>query len=200
MPDTSKTTQTIPLFPLNTVLFPEGPLPLRIFEPRYLDMISDCLRHNTGVGIILIEEGSETGKAARTHAVGTLCHISYWNRRSDGLLGVTMTGDQRFRVLRHEVTAQQLLMGEVEMLPNEAAQALPEEFTPLAELLERIIRELEPPYSTMKKRLQDACWVSCRLTELLPLDLRRKQSLLELDDPLQRLAVINESLHELEMG
>ncbi|HEB58913.1 MAG TPA: peptidase S16 [Gammaproteobacteria bacterium] len=200
MSDTAKATRTIPLFPLNTVLFPEGPLPLRIFEPRYLDMVSDCLRHDTGIGIILIEEGSETGPTTQTHQVGTLCHISYWNRRSDGLLGVTMTGDQRFRVLRQEVCDRHWLVGEVEMLPNEPAQSLPEEFIPLAELLERIIGQLDPPFTTMKKRLQDACWVGARLTELLPLDLRRKQSLLELDNPLQRLAVLNESLHELEMG
>ncbi len=199
MPDTPKATQTIPLFPLNAVLFPEGPLPLRIFEPRYLDMVSDCLRRDTGIGVILIAEGSETGPPAQTHQVGTLCHISYWNRRSDGLLGVTMMGDQRFRVLDQRLSPGGWLEGEVEMLPNEPAQSLPDEFNPLAELLERIIGQLDPPFTTMKKRLEDACWVSARLTELLPLDLRRKQALLELDNPLQRLAVINESLHELEM-
>ena len=70
---------TIPLFPLNTVLFPQGVLPLRIFEPRYLDMISDCLKNNTGIGVVLIREGKEVGSAASTYDVGTMSEIHYWH-------------------------------------------------------------------------------------------------------------------------
>ena len=191
---------TIPLFPLNTVLFPEGPLPLRIFEPRYLDMVSDCLKHNTGIGIVLIEDGSETGNAARTYQTGTMGHIGYWNKRADGLLGVTIVGDQRFRILSQSVEPSQLVMAEVELIPNETEQAIPEEFEPLAELLERIIQQLSPPYTTMKRYMHDASWVSARLTELLPLDLVKKQSLLEINDPMERLGTIFESLHEIELA
>ena len=90
---------TVPLFPLNTVLFPGGVLPLRIFEPRYLDMVSDCLKSDTGIGVVLIKDGAETGKAADTYDTGTLSGISYWHKRPDGILGVTLKGDQRFRIL-----------------------------------------------------------------------------------------------------
>ena len=190
----------IPLFPLNTVLFPGGPLPLRIFEPRYLDMVSECLKHDTGIGIVLIENGSEVGNAANTYKTGTMGHIGYWNKRSDGLLGVTIVGDQRFRIQSQFVEPSQLVMAEVELIPNEAEQALPEEFEPLAELLERILQQLSPPYTTMEKHIHDASWVSARLTELLPMDLLKKQSLLEMNDPMERLAVIFESLHEIELA
>ncbi len=78
-------TQRIPLFPLQTVLFPGGPLPLRIFEPRYLDMISDCMKKNIGIGVVLIRDGQEVGAAAETHNVGTVCKITYWNKRNDGV-------------------------------------------------------------------------------------------------------------------
>ena len=77
----------VPLFPLNTVMFPGGVLPLRIFEPRYLDMVSDCMRGDVPIGVVLIRDGLEVGRAAQTYDVGTLGVISYWNRRSDGLLG-----------------------------------------------------------------------------------------------------------------
>ena len=191
---------TIPLFPLNTVLFPGGPLPLRIFEPRYLDMVSECMRHDTGIGVALIEDGSEVGSAARTYQTGTMGHIGYWNKRSDGLLGVTIVGDQRFRIIEQFVEPSQLVMAEIELIPNETEQPLPEEFEPLAELLERIILQLSPPYTTMKKHMQDASWVSARLTELLPMELVKKQSLLELLDPIERLSTIFDSLHEIELA
>jgi Lon protease-like protein len=80
------------------VLFPGGPLPLRIFEARYLDMISRCLKTDTPFGVLLIRDGDETG-AARTHTVGTLARIVDWYQGSDGLLGVTAAGEQRFRLL-----------------------------------------------------------------------------------------------------
>ena len=110
---------TIPLFPLNTVLFPGGPLPLRVFEPRYLDMVSRCLKTNTAIGICLIQDGNETGEAAQTYDVGTLGHITYWQKRSDGLLGITVRGEQRFRICSRNVEPSQLIVAEVEPLPND---------------------------------------------------------------------------------
>src|SRR5512139_2924175 len=93
----------IPLFPLHTVLFPGGPLALRIFEPRYLDMISRVMKEERRFGICLIQEGEEVGDAAQPHTIGTLGRISYFNRRSDGLLGITVQGEQRFRILKTEI-------------------------------------------------------------------------------------------------
>ena len=82
----------VPLFPLNTVLFPGGPLPLRIFEARYVDMISHCLKENASFGVLLIREGQEAGTPASTFEVGTLARIVDWYQGSDGLLGVTAIG------------------------------------------------------------------------------------------------------------
>ena len=88
----------IPLFPLGTVLFPGGPLPLRIFEPRYLDMVSDCLRNDKAFGVCLIKDGREVGEPAQPFDVGTMAKIVDWDRTDDGLLAITALGTSRFRI------------------------------------------------------------------------------------------------------
>jgi len=138
--------QIIPLFPLNTVLFPRGFLPLRVFEPRYLDMISNCMKTEKGIGVVLIREGREVGQAASTYDVGTLSQISYWHKRTDGLLGVTLSGAQRFRILSHEVQANQLVVAEIELLPEISACPLEEQYLPMAAMLEKIVTQLDPPF------------------------------------------------------
>lgn len=189
-------TVTIPLFPLNTVLFPGGVLPLRIFEPRYLDMVSKCLRTETGIGVILIKEGSEVGDAAEPHDLGTMTSICYWTKRKDGLLGVTLKGEQRFRIISHSVEANQLITAEVELLPAEAETQVLGEYQHLVELLRQIIDQLEPPYTTMPTHYDDAGWVSARLVEILPLQLSEKQWFLQVEDPLERLAELSVRLQE----
>lgn len=189
-------TSTIPLFPLNAVLFPGGVLPLRIFEPRYLDMVSKCLKNNLGIGVVLIKDGSEIGEAAEIYDVGTLTHISYWNKRKDGLLGITLRGEQRFRVLSQEVEPSQLIMAEVEMLPSEDEARIDEEYQPMVDLLQQIINQLEPPYTTMPTHFDDAGWVSARLVELLPIELDEKQEFLKSEDPYERLARLSRRLDE----
>ena len=114
----------IPLFPLNTVLFPGGPLPLRIFETRYIDMVKDCVKDDAPFGVLLIREGGETG-AATTHTVGTLARITDWYQGSDGLLGVTAVGERRFRLLSSERLASGLNVGQIEVLPDEPSMPLP---------------------------------------------------------------------------
>lgn len=189
-------TVTIPLFPLNTVLFPGGVLPLRIFEPRYLDMVSNCLRTETGIGVILIKEGSEVGHAAKTHEIGTMASICYWNKRNDGLLGVTLRGERRFRIISQSVEPSQLLVAEVELLPDAAETPVLAEYRHMVDLLRQIINQLEPPYTTMPTHYDDADWVSARLVELLSLQLSEKQWFLQLDDPLERLVELSSRLHE----
>lgn len=178
---------TIPLFPLNTVLFPGGVLPLRIFEPRYLDMISHCLRTESGIGVVLIKQGQEVGKAAETYNVGTLSKIRYWNRRPDGMLGVTLEGEQRFSILSREINRNQSIQAEVELLPEIIGGTLAESQRYLARILENILGQLEPPYSTMQQHLDDEDWVASRLIELLPLDLEQKQRLLSEDNASKKL-------------
>lgn len=184
------TTARIPLFPLHSVLFPGGPLVLRVFEPRYLDMVSRCLKEETGFGVVLIKEGEETGRAAETHEVGTYVRITYWNRRADGLLGVTVRGQQRFRILSREVQPDQLVLAEVELLPEEPRLPVPPAYGALVELLTSILDQLDHPYLTLPREYDNAAWVAARLAELLPISRQRKQQLLETDDPLLRLKVI----------
>lgn len=177
----------IPLFPLHTVLFPGGVLPLRIFEPRYLDMVSDCLRQDSGFGICLIREGKEIGVAASTYEVGTLARISWFDRRDDGLLGINVSGEQRFRILTSEVQPNQLVRAEVELLAAEPPCVVPEDYRHLAQLLQGILDQLDFPYAKLPRHYDDAAWLGARLTELLPLKLELKQYLLQLDDALARL-------------
>jgi len=188
--------QIIPLFPLNTVLFPRGFLPLRVFEPRYLDMISNCMKTEQGIGVVLIREGREVGQAASTYDVGTLTQISYWHKRTDGLLGVTLSGLQRFRILSHDVQANQLVLAEVEMLPEIGACSLEARYLPMAAMLEKIVTQLDPPFSTMEPCYGDGDWVSARLIELLPLPLETKQHLFMLEDVSTRLQELEKILSE----
>lgn len=181
---------TIPIFPLHSVLFPGGPLALRIFEPRYLDMVSRCLKEESGFGVCLIKEGSEVGPAAEVYAVGTLGQITYWYQRADGLLGVTLVGEQRFHILGQRVESNQLLVAEVELLPNDPPHPVPEVYQGLVAMLKRIMGELEHPYINLPKQYEDAGWVSARLVELLPLAHSYKQRLLQEEEPLRRLDVL----------
>ena len=190
----------VPLFPLNTVMFPGGVLPLRIFEPRYLDMVSDCLRSDTPIGVVLIRDGLEVGKAAQTHAVGTLCVISYWNRRNDGLLGITLTGTQRFRITDHEVRPNQLILADIETLPSVQPVPINSKYQGMANLLRKIISQLEPPYTTMPAHYDDLEWISARLCELLPIPLDYKQALLEYDDIIARIEQLYALMQQSEVG
>lgn len=189
----------LPLFPLNTVLFPGGVLPLRIFETRYIDMVRRCLREDSGFGVCLIREGAETGAPAAVHAVATEAHIIDWEQRSDGLLGIVAEGRRKLRILRTRAMPDRLLMGEVEALPEEPHILLPTEFQSLAALLQRILGEIGPPYSKLPARLDDAAWVGSRLIELLPLEHAEKQRLLELDEPLARLFHLRDAMLRLDL-
>jgi Lon protease-like protein len=176
----------VSLFPLHTVLYPGGPLPLRIFEKRYLDMISRCMKSDSPFGVLLIKEGSETG-TAETCDVGTLAKITDWYQGSDGLLGVTAVGQQRFRVGSARREADGLFVGEVDLLPMESACPLPEKYQPLAEILSGVLDDLGRLYEDIEKNYGDAGWISYRYAEILPITPPQKQYCLESDDPIERL-------------
>ena len=186
----------IPLFPLHTVLFPGGPLPLRIFEARYLDMVSDCLKRDAPFGILLIREGSETGPAT-TCEVGTLARITDWYQGSDGLLGITALGEARFRLVAADRGPDGLNTGEVETLPEPVPVPLPEDLRPLARMLESVLDDLGRLYEPLPRRYDDAAWVSYRFAEILPISPDEKQVCLETDDPLARLQLVRRALHEV---
>lgn len=190
---------TIPVFPLHTVLFPGGVLPLRIFEPRYLDMISKCMKTHSGFGVCLIREGHETGVAADVYAVGTLANITDWHRREDGLLGITVVGQQRFTLISHQVESNQLITARVALLPAEADIDIPAPYLSVVELLRQTLAQIEHAYPDAPQKYTNASWVSYRLSELLPLTVQTKQEFLQLHDPLQRLERIQALLAKLDL-
>jgi len=176
----------LPLFPLHTVLFPGGPLALRIFEPRYLSMVARCMREQTGFGVVLIEAGSEAG-AARFAATGTRADIVDWNRGRDGLLAIVAQGRDRFTVAHSHRQPDGLYVGHVEPLPAEPPLVVPERYRQLSALVAELLDGSDHHDPDVQKHLADASWVGYRLAESLPLPSATKQSLLELSDPVGRL-------------
>ena len=177
---------TIPLFPLNIVLFPDGPLPLRIFETRYVDMVRDCMRQDRGFGVVLIREGREVGPA-ETFDVGTMAKITDFDQLPDGLLGLTCVGQQRFRIVTRRVAKDGLNVVDVEWLTTEPRLEVPPRHARLSRLLQLVLPQLGEVYTGIDMRLDDAAWVGHRLAEILPLQLTAKQDFLEMNDPVQRL-------------
>lgn len=182
----------IALFPLHTVLFPGGPLPLRIFETRYTDMVRRCMREQQPFGVVLIQEGEEAGPVATTATVGCSARIADFDTLRDGLLGISCVGERKFRVLRVWRAADRLNMGEVSWIEPEPPQALPAQHARLGDTLRHALDELAEQYQHVEKNFQDATWVGARLVELLPIELNDKQVLLELDDPIARLDALLE--------
>nr|WP_156500081.1 LON peptidase substrate-binding domain-containing protein [Ectothiorhodospira sp. BSL-9] len=189
----------LPLFPLNTVLFPGGVLPLRIFETRYIDMVRQCMRTESPFGVCLIREGPEVAGTAQVHTMGTWGRIVDWDRRADGLLGITVMGESRFRVETTWARKDHLLMGEVEAVEWPPEVGLPEEFLPLSGLLQRLVEQLPPPYGLLHGHYDQAGWVGARLAELMPLDLKEKQAMLEMDDHLARLFRLRDAMMGLQL-
>ena len=188
-------TVEIPLFPLRTVLFPGGYLPLRIFEQRYLTMVRDCARNDTGFGVCLIKEGEEAVAPVKTAQVGTHAQIIDWYTLEDGLLGVSATGTIRFIT---EDTWQEddgLFRARVRILAEPPKCTVPAAFSVLSDVLGRFMEKVAHQYPDYTPdHLQDASWLGYRLSELLPLGGIEKQHLLEMSDPLERLQNLVEIL------
>jgi uncharacterized protein len=178
----------LPLFPLGTVLFPGGPLSLRVFEPRYLDMTRSCLRSSTPFGVVLILDGAEVGEIVSLAPLGTSARLVDFDTLPDGLLGIVCVGEQRFRIGRHWQQPDGLHCGEVDYLPEDARCALPAEYAHFGELLRDVLPRLGRAYAYAEAHYDDAGWVANRLAEVLPLNGAEKLSLLAQADPLQRLA------------
>lgn len=188
MPEPESAADEIALFPLHTVLFPGGPLPLRIFEARYIDMVRRSLRAQTAFGVVLMEGGDEAGAAVATATIGTSARIADFYSLPDGLLGVTCLGVRKFRLRGRRVQSDGLNLGEVDWLAAEGEIELPGEYQHLGQLLRKVLPELGDFYEGVAKHFEDSAWVGYRLAEILPLSLSDKQYCLELDDPLARLA------------
>jgi len=181
----------LPLFPLSTVLFPGGPLSLRIFETRYVDLIRRCLKEQSGFGVVLIKSGAEVGEVAQLAECGTTARLIDFESRPDGLLGVRCLGGERFRLLERRQQADGLHVASVQLIPGDQARPVPGECAHLQALL----RELLPrvgEYARVDTHYEEAGWVANRWAEILPLEADERQALLELADPLARLAWVAE--------
>jgi Lon protease-like protein len=193
----SQEVRELPLFPLNTVLFPGGPLPLKIFEPRYLDMISRCLREQSGFAVVLITEGEETATTASFAATGTEASIVDFDRLEDGLLGISCIGRERVRVLEAWREADGLNWGRVIGIDADPVLPVPPAQSWLGDVVRRVLPDAGDVYRHVDLR-DDAAWVGNRLAEMLPLSLADKQALLELTDPLERLTALEPAVGRTE--
>ncbi len=183
-----------PLFPLKTVLLPGNTLALKIFEPRYLDMVAACLRENSEFGIVLIYRGDETGVGADIYSIGTTARICDWENRADGLLSISVEGVDRFEIVSTRTEANGLLYAEIERLDDgEASAEVPDQFYYMRELLEHISTQADKP--------TEESWtfseVLYRLIYLLPLETNLKQRLLEIDDGNDRATILHAELIRL---
>ncbi len=190
----------LPLFPLSTVLFPGGLLPLRIFETRYVDMVGRCMRESSPFGVVLIRAGAEVGEVVDTAELGTTARIVDFSKLPDGLLGITCQGERKFRLLRRWRRSDGLHLGEVEYPTPEGVAAVPKEYEHLADLLRTVLPDLGEPYASMAGDFGDASWVGCRLAEILPLEPADKLALLEIDVPVERLARLNSIVRRAPAG
>jgi hypothetical protein len=184
-------TRELPLFPLQTVLFPGGPLDLRIFEPRYLDMVARVLRADNRFGVVAIRSGSEVG-AAETFAVGTSAEIVDWED-TGGLLAIRTLGRESFRIEDSSRRSDGLYVGRVAVLDELPSTPLPAEHAKLATLLRTLLAQL-PAYAGIATAYDDATWVGARLAEILPFAVSLKQAVLEARDPRERLERIAAAL------
>jgi Lon protease-like protein len=188
--------ESVPLFPLQTVMFPGALLPLRIFEVRYMDMAKACLKDGTPFGICLIREGEEVGRPAVPEPVGCLARIAECDMEELGILKVVAEGTRRFRIVESEVTRQGLIVGEIEDLLPERPVPAAAGLEDCARFLEKAIRGIGEARFREPFLLDDASWVGFRLAEILPLRNDVKQKLLELTDAELRLGVLHRFLRQ----
>ncbi|CAN5201515.1 LON peptidase substrate-binding domain-containing protein [soil metagenome] len=205
----------LPIFPLNTVLFPGGVLPLRVFETRYMDMIRECMKAEQRFGVCLISAGTEVarkrGESATPQAVGCLAEIRDWDMREMGVLNITTIGRDRFRILDSTTSSGGLIRASAELIDPDLPTPVEDEHAACVQLLARIIAELEerhaqPPDADDEGTrtfpfaepytLGDAGWVANRLCEVLPVPLKAKQKLMELEDGRERLAIVDTYLRQ----
>lgn len=189
--------QTLPIFPLGTVLFPGGEIVLRIFEPRYVAMVRRCLAENSPFGVCLIRAGFEVGTAAIPHDIGCTARISHWEEPTEDRFLIRARGENRFLIATRAVADDGLISARVTLLEPPDPIPLPERFSPLRTMLEDAIERVGAEHFPAPQRLDDADWVAYRIAEHLPITPERRQQLLEEDKPLQRLETIAEILAEL---
>ena len=193
----------VPIFPLSTVLFPGGVLPLRIFEARYMDMVRDCMQRDAPFGVCLITKGGEVGDAAEHEPIGCLAHIRGWDMEQLGLLQLRTIGGTRFRIVDRRVGRNGLIRASADGLPEDERVDVPDDMADCAALLRKIVDELREREPDADKRMiaepcdfESAAWVANRLCEFLPIPNPAKHKLMVLDEPLARLGLVQRWLQQ----
>ncbi|HEY4371248.1 MAG TPA: LON peptidase substrate-binding domain-containing protein [Burkholderiales bacterium] len=184
----------LPIFPLGTVLFPGGSLPLKVFEARYVDMTRECMKAGRPFGVCLIKEGKEVGVPAVPHEIGCLATITDWDMQQLGVLQIKTRGSQRFRVLSSKVEANGLIRAKAEPMADDAATGVRAEFSGCMILLKAVLPKLPADLIPEPHDFNNAVWLSNRLCEVLPIPALAKQKLMELEDPDSRLEIIHKYL------
>jgi len=197
------TATEIPLFPLRTVLFPGGVLPLRIFEPRYVDMVRHCMRGESGFGVVLIREGNEARVPGQAQTpdifdIGTEARIVDFNQADNGLLGIVARGERKFRIRRTREQKDHLLLGEVEFLAEEVSGELLPEHANLVEVLKELTKHPLVQKLNLEVDFEQARSVSFRLADLLPIEPEIKQALLQLRWPKERLMELSRIVRKFQ--
>ena len=191
--------QEVPIFPLGTVLFPGGVLPLRIFEVRYVEMAKACLKDGSPFGVCLIREGAEVGTPAVPEPIGCLARIASVDVEELGILKVKSEGLERFRIASSEVNRHGLVVGRIEDLHPEPEVREAPGLAECALFLRKLIAGIGPDRFAEPYRFEDASWVGFRLAEILPLRMDVKQKLLELTDATLRLAILHKFLQQQKL-
>jgi Lon protease-like protein len=214
---------SLPLFPLNTVLFPGGVLPLRIFEVRYLDLITRCQREGAPFGVVCLTQGSEVRQPRRQAepapamsddfeqqafaAVGTMAHIMEVESPQPGLMMIRCTGGRRFRLTRREQLKHGLWVGDAQWLPDDLPVPVPPDLAHVKLALERLVQNMQATMSQMDAlplqppyRWDDCSWLANRWCEILPVSPHLKQQFMQLESPLVRLELVADLLERLKIS
>ncbi len=187
----------MPLFPLSSVVMPEGRLPLRIFETRYVDMVRDCFKRSAGFVVCGIKAGAEVGAVAQPFTVGCRVEIVDWDQDDRGLLTIVALGVRKVRIGNTRVLGSQLLVGDVVDLPEEQSEPVAPEHRLLQQAMEQILEQIAPSIEYQEPRIDDAVWLGSRFIELLPLPLEVRQQMMLMADPQARLQQISIWLHAM---
>ena len=188
------TATDLPIFTLNTVLFPDGLLPLRVFETRYMDMARERMKRKLPFGVCLIKDGKEVGTPAVPEQTGCLARIVDWDMQQLGVLQLRNRGEQRFRIVGQTVSEQGLISAKVEMIPDDEDSTVPAAFASCTQLLQMVIADQDSEVFAQPHRFDSATWVGNRLAEIVPIPPSARQKLLELTDSRMRLEILHKFL------
>jgi Lon protease-like protein len=198
-----ETVKGLAIFPLSTILFPGGVLPLRVFETRYMDMVRECMKEDRPFGVCQITRGQEAGLPAEHESIGCLAKITQWDMEQLGLLRLRVSGSRRFNICERYIEKNALIRAHVALLDDDPEVAVPPDLDGCRELVKRLVAQLEQEEPRQERRLvaqpycfESASWVGNRLCEFLPIPPKAKQKLMELDEPLTRLYLVKQFLEK----